>query len=158
MPDELPISSAADEFERLLGEESPGAALTLAPVLDAFARFAGVAFDVPDAPDADGCVLTHGVTEGLEGKTFTVRVSRGLRSPGGTEPDHVRVFCELGYEAAEPYDELGSRAESWFRGSDPEDFATWWRAVTGPLRASGLDDASPSSVEIGADDGSAPAG
>ncbi|MDT0442364.1 hypothetical protein [Streptomyces johnsoniae] len=155
MPEGLPISSAADEFERLLGKESPGAALTLASVLDAFERFARLDFDVPHVPDADGCLVTHGVSEGLEGPTFSVRVARRFEVPqaGGQHDSHVRVFCELVYEAAEEFDELGGRTEWWFRGASPDSFAAWWAATTAPLLTAGLGDASPSSVEIGAEEG-----
>ncbi len=153
MPEGLPIDSAADTFERLLGKESPGSALTLAPVLDAFERFARLGFEVAAVPDADGCLVTHGVSDGLEGKTFSVRLARRFAVPGagGRHDGHVRVFCELTYEAADGFDELGNRNEWWFRGANGERFGAWWQATTRPLLAAGLGEASPSSVEIGTD-------
>ncbi|MEU7584286.1 hypothetical protein AB0B50_42665 [Streptomyces sp. NPDC041068] len=153
MPNPLRVEEAAARLQGLLGAEPVGQQGPLAAALHSFAEFARIDFSVPEGPDVDGCLFEYGVNSLTGQPLFVVNLTRQFETldSSGEHESHTQVSCEVRYQVTGELEALGDCEEWWFRGSEGEDFSSWWQSLPLDSLIGTLGDRAPVAVAVASD-------
>ena len=129
MSEKQPVADAVAVARRLV-DEMDGFDPSLAGVVRVAEAFAGVEFDVPDVPDADGFLFQYGRVSWFSEPTFSVSIIRQLEvaDSTGEHESYVQVSYELRYAVDDDLADVAPHADWWFPGGSVA-FGDWLESV-----------------------------